>query len=341
MRENDGALLAGAVMPLLYWYRAEGRRLPWRDDPTPYHVWVSEIMLQQTRVEAVKPYYERFLKKLPDIRSLAACEEDELLKLWEGLGYYSRVRNLQRGARYVTEYCGGELPQDAASLLKIPGIGPYTAGAISSIAFGEPAPAIDGNVLRVLSRLLSDDADVTQTKTKARYHALLTDVYPAGDAAAFTQSLMELGACVCVPNGAPHCEACPLADLCRARAEGREGSLPNKPPKKERRIEYRDVYLLVCDGRVALRRRPDKGLLARLYEFPNVLCGEPFPDGAGAVPCGEATHIFTHVEWRMRGYFLKISSMLPGYVFAAPEELDEQYALPSAFRAFREMLTEK
>lgn len=333
----DEALLSDAVTPLLYWYRANGRKLPWRDDPTPYHVWISEVMLQQTRVEAVKPYYERFLSRFPTVASLAAADDELLLKTWEGLGYYSRARNLKKGAAAIMERFGGEIPSDPGELLRVPGIGPYTAGAVASIAYGKPCPAIDGNVLRVVSRLLDDHADVSLPATKTRFSELLSAVYPAGDCSAFTQSLMELGACVCVPNGAPLCRECPLRHLCRAEKENTADMLPVRPEKKPRRIENRTVLLLFCRGKVAILKRPQTGLLAGLYEFPNMLSGDgTIPTGAACV--GGAVHIFTHVEWHMTGYRMTLPEPDPAYLWVEPDELEQTYPIPSAFRYFRSLV---
>ena len=231
-------------IPLLRWYQENARTLPWRGDPTPYHVWVSEIMLQQTRVAAVLEYYRRFMEALPTVAHLAAVEEDRLMKLWQGLGYYNRARNLQRAARQVVEDFGGAFPDTYEGLLGLAGVGEYTAGAIASIAFGVPVPAVDGNVLRVVSRLTGDGSDITKPDTKRRMWAALKAVLPVRAPGDFNQAMMDLGATVCLPNGAPLCEKCPAAEFCRARREGRTGELPYKPPKKARRVEERVVFLL-------------------------------------------------------------------------------------------------
>ncbi len=326
-------LYAETVPYLLHWYEFHRRILPWREDPTPYHVWVSEIMLQQTRVEAVRGYYDRFLTCLPDVKALAEAEEDELLKLWEGLGYYNRVRNMQKAAKVLVEQYGGEMPADFEKIRALPGIGDYTAGAISSIAFGLPYPAVDGNVLRVMSRITGSEEDIAKESTKQKMKQDLTAIMPkeSGD---FNQSLMELGATVCLPNGKPLCEQCPVMHLCKAFHSGRETELPVKSGKKARRIEKRTVFLVFCGEKVLLHRRPKKGLLAGLWEFPNVAAGETRegkqsamtlklltayvsealrmqkPDSAGE--CAKevtptvrkdkkAKHIFSHVEWHMEG----------------------------------------
>lgn len=348
--------LPGELPPLLLdWYHRRARNLPWRDDPTPYRVWISEIMLQQTRVEAAKPYFLRFVDALPDIPALAACPEDALMKLWEGLGYYTRARNLQKAARLVMERYGGELPASYEELLSLPGVGEYTAGAVASIAFGLPCPAVDGNVLRVLSRLTASGQDIADPGTKREMREALRAILPpeAGD---FNQSLMELGACVCLPGGEPLCGDCPLAGLCRARAEGLQARLPVKAKKRPRRTEERTVLLLRRDGgRLALCRRPEKGLLAGMWEPVNLageLDGEQIREtleGMGfsvrslaALP--PVRHIFTHVEWRMTGWHCVVDGEPEpgsGIVWAGLDELAEKYPLPSAFRWVRERLEEK
>ena len=247
---------------LLEWFYQNRRILPFREDPTPYHVWLSEIMLQQTRVSAALPYYERFLAALPDIPALAACEEEKLHKLWEGLGYYSRVRNLQKAAKIVCAQYGGQLPADYDALRALPGIGDYTAGAIASISFGIPVPAVDGNVLRVFSRLYNDPGVITEPAVKKAFTARVMEHQPPEKAGDYNQALMELGALVCVPNGAPLCEQCPLAHLCAARAAGTAPELPQKAKPKPRRIQPVTLALLESPEGFLLQQRPEKGLLA-------------------------------------------------------------------------------
>ena len=299
--QNEVRTMYAETVPyLLHWYEFNRRILPWREEPTPYHVWVSEIMLQQTRVEAVKGYYDRFLTCLPDVRALAEAEEDELLKLWEGLGYYNRVRNMQKAARVLVEQYGGEMPADYEKIRALPGIGDYTAGAIASIAFGLPYPAVDGNVLRVMSRITGSEEDIAKERTKQTMKQDLTAIMPeqSGD---FNQSLMELGATICLPNGKPLCEQCPVMHLCKAFHTGRETELPVKSGKKERRIEKRVVYLIYSGERILLHRRPKQGLLAGLWEFPNVLLEEAKDIGLKMIKDKKAKHIFSHVEWHMEG----------------------------------------
>lgn len=329
------------------WFAENRRALPWRRDREPYHVWLSEIMLQQTRVEAVRGYYERFLSALPTIKALADAPEDRLLKLWEGLGYYSRVRNLQKAAREIEACYGGEFPRAYDDVRALPGIGPYTAGAICSICYDLPTPAVDGNVLRVVSRLLCLDAPVTQDKTKREMETLLRSVYPAGRCGDFTQALMELGATVCLPNGEPKCAACPVATFCASRAAGTQLRYPVKAGKKPRRHEKRTVFLLRCGETFAVCRRPDRGLLAGLWQFPDVP-GELTAQEAltqaerwrthptGIEKMVRRTHIFTHVQWEMTGYYLSCAAQPPDFFWADAQELEENLGLPTAYRQFLE-----
>ena len=345
--------LSSIIEPLLAWYEQNKRPLPWRQDPDPYHVWLSEIMLQQTRIEAVIPYYERFLATCPTIRALSAIEDDALMKLWEGLGYYSRARNLKKAARAIVEHHGGQLPADVDLLLSLPGIGAYTAGAIASIAFGLPEPAVDGNVLRVITRLLADGDDIMKQSTRNRITEQLRAIYPKDPdrAGAMTQAIMELGEQVCIPNGAPRCQDCPLGASCLARAGGLTDTIPYRAPKKARSIRKRTVFLLMKEGKVALRRRGEEGLLAGLWEFPGLeehldedlairRLEEQGIGVAGLVPVPDAVHVFTHVEWHMKGYAVECREMPEeaGLVFVTPQEIREQYALPTAFRAFARAL---
>ena len=340
-----GALFAPlSVLPelLLPWYAQNARDLPWRRDREPYHVWLSEIMLQQTRVEAVRGYYLRFLTALPDIPALASAEPELLNKLWEGLGYYSRVRNLRTAAQQIMTDWGGEFPTDYAAIRALRGVGDYTAGAIASICFDLPTPAVDGNVLRVVSRLTGDCRSVSDAGTRAEIREALREVYPLGRCGAFTQALMELGAVVCVPNGAPDCAGCPAGGVCRSRA-GDWRRLPVRAEKKPRRQETLTVLVLHCDGRIALRRRKAHGLLAGLWELPNVPgCLSAAQTVALAEDWGlhpgellgetERRHIFTHVEWNMHCCHLRCREMPPEFVWAGPALLREKYALPTAFR---------
>ncbi|MCR5094515.1 MAG: A/G-specific adenine glycosylase [Lachnospiraceae bacterium] len=335
---------------LLNWYEKNRRILPWREDPSPYHVWISEIMLQQTRVEAVKPYYERFLAELPDVASLAAVSEDRLMKLWEGLGYYSRARNLKRAAIRIMEDCGGKLPKEPAELMKLPGIGPYTAGAVASIAFGACYPAVDGNALRIWTRLTENAGDIGDDRVKRAVTQEIAAVLPDTPFAAgrINQAFMDLGSMVCLPNSAPRCDLCPLADVCGAHDAGRETDYPVKAAKKPRRIEKRTILLIEDEGRILLKKRPARGLLAGLYELPGVeghlsraqvlahCRGEGIePLRITALP--PAKHIFTHIEWHMIGYRIRVdalSDFFPGKqggILADKQEISTRYSIPSAF----------
>ncbi len=334
---------ARLLQPLLQWYPSHHRDLPWRRDRDPYHVWISEIMLQQTRVEAVKGYYSRFLSELPDMAHLAQCPEDRLLKLWEGLGYYNRVRNLQKAAqRIMTEY-GGEFPQTYEEILSLPGIGEYTAGAVASICFGQPTPAVDGNVLRVMARLCEDYRNILSPECKKDMTAQLAKVYSHADCGMLTQALMELGATICIPNGAPHCGECPLAELCMANQNGSTAFLPVREKKVRRRVEEKTVFVLECDGKIAIRKRQGRGLLASLWELPNTegflsaeeavsVCREWNCKPAEFLKTVERRHIFTHITWEMRGVFLRCKREDARFLWVSPAELSETYSLPTAFR---------
>lgn len=342
-------MLEQIVKPLLSWYDGHARVLPWREDNSPYRVWVSEIMLQQTRVEAVKPFFERFLYALPDVQALADCPEDKLLKLWEGLGYYNRVRNMQKAARVITEEYGGEFPADYEKLLALPGIGHYTAGAIGSIAFGIRMPAVDGNVLRVISRVKASYEDVLKQSVKTAMEQEIQKIIPADRAGDFNQALIEIGAIVCVPNGKARCEECPLAFCCEAKKRQIVDELPKKKAKKERRLEARTVLILREGDRVAIRKRGPKGLLAGLYELPNLeghLSEDEVLDYVRGLslsplrilPLEGARHIFSHVEWRMTGYAVSLEETenmnQDGLFFIDAKETEEKYPIPAAFAAY-------
>ena len=332
------------AQPLLHWFWANHRVLPFRSDPTPYHVWVSEIMLQQTRVSAAVPYYERFVQELPDIPALAACEEERLLKLWEGLGYYSRVRNLQKAARIVCEQYGGQLPGDLAALKKLPGIGDYTAGAIASIGFGIPAPAVDGNVLRVFARLYNDEGDIMQPAVKAATTQKVMAQQPAEAPGDFNQALMELGALVCTP-GQPDCAACPLQALCLGRQSGNPARLPQKAPKKARKkCELTLCLAQDAAGRWLLQKRGEQGVLAEeaLDEKKALAAAQKLLPAAVLLkekPL-KAKHIFTHLEWHMTAYVMAAPCTPPpeGCVWASPAQLEQEYTLPGAFKTLRKRM---
>lgn len=344
------------IAPLLAWFRSVRRPLPWRETKDPYRIWLSEIMLQQTRIEAVIPYYYRFLSEAPSVKDLAELPDERLMKLWEGLGYYSRARNLKKAALTVMEQHGGALPRDFSALRALSGIGDYTAGAISSIAFGLPEPAVDGNVLRVVMRLMGREDDIALDATKKAVTAELREIYPEGeDAGDLTEGLMELGEKICLPVGAPKCSECPLASLCVARKDDRWRELPKKSPKKARRIEEYTVLLLFSEDGVALRKRPSKGLLAGLWEFP-MLEGhwsvedlkKHFSELGIKIesiePCGNASHIFTHITWNMCGMKIRLDpTALPDDLgaFYPPEHLRDEIAVPTAFRYFVKQILEE
>lgn len=336
VKRSPTNLPEGLVIPLLSWYNEEKRDLPWRRDPTPYHVWLSEIMLQQTRVAAVLDYYRRFLDALPTVAALAACGEDALMKLWQGLGYYSRARNLQRAAKIITSDYGGVFPDDYAAIRALPGVGAYTAGAISSIAFGLPHAAVDGNVLRVAARLTADSRNIAAPETKRSVTAALEEILPRSVPGDFNQALMELGATVCLPNGVPLCQKCPVREFCQAYRRDLTASIPVKAPKKARKAEERDVYLIFFDRRVALRQRPGRGLLAGLWEYPNALSPSAPPVSGKADFALTAKHIFTHIEWHMTAYTVEAETdALPeDWVWADRRDLAEKYSVPSAFQTF-------
>lgn len=336
--------------PLLHWYESHARILPWRERPEPYRVWISEIMLQQTRVEAVKPYFERFMKELPTVEALATVPEDRLMKLWEGLGYYNRARNLQKAAQQIIMEFDGQLPADYAALITLPGIGSYTAGAIASIAFGQPVPAVDGNVLRVISRVLASREDILKQTTKTWMEQMLAETMPKEAASSFNQGLIEIGAIVCVPNGPPKCGECPLESLCLARREGLLAEIPVKKPAPKRKVEERTVCLIEYQDQIGLRKRPDSGLLAALYELPNTLghlrpdqlaaaFSLPLPQVAEVEKLPAARHIFSHVEWHMIGYRVILKQKLPEcYLAVEKQQLKAEYALPNAFSRYTKLI---
>lgn len=346
--------------PLLTWYDSNRRILPWREEATPYRVWVSEIMLQQTRVEAVKPYFQRFMTALPDIAALAEAPEEELLKLWEGLGYYNRVRNLQKAAIQIMEDYDGIMPDSYEELLKLKGIGSYTAGAVSSIAYGKPNPAVDGNVLRVIARIRKDDRCISEDKVKKAVENDLREVMPVDRPGDFNQAMMEIGACVCIPNGAPHCEECPLRHICMAYADGTQLQYPNKAKAKQRTIEEKTI-LIIRDAEFAvLHKRPNKGLLAGMYEFPSMKgfhtaeeVQEYLTQNGLQVlrirPLEDARHIFTHKEWHMKGYLIRVDELSPkkpgpdssDWIYIEPQETRDKYPIPSAFAVYAKGLNMK
>ena len=331
---------------LLPWFEENKRQLPWRQDTLPYHIWLSEIMLQQTRVEAVKGYYTRFLDALPTIEALSNADDDLLHKLWEGLGYYSRVRNLKKAAQVVMQHHGGVFPYAYEEILALPGIGAYTAGAICSIAFGQKKAAVDGNVLRVVSRLTENDTPIDTPAYKKEVQLALEAVYPS-NAGAFTQALMELGATVCGPNWKPRCAECPCRDFCGGNLHGTAEQYPVKKTKAKRKVENRTVFILSCDGRYALEKRPDSGLLAGLWQFPNVAGHLEVAQAVDAAQDmgvkvreilrqSEKKHIFTHIQWQMRGLYMETAEESGDFAWMTADEIEKKAALPTAFRQFWE-----
>ncbi len=326
--------------PLLSWYRAHKRDLPWRKNSTPYRVWVSEIMLQQTRVEAVKEYFARFMTELPDVFALAACEEERLLKLWEGLGYYSRVRNLQKAAKILVNVYGGEFPCDLGALKSLPGIGSYTAGAIASIAFGLPTPGVDGNVFRVAARLEENSTCVADPKYRKYLEEELSKVYPpmGEDCGAFTQSLFELGALICKPQN-PDCAQCPLQGICRAKKNGTQAHFPVMPEKKAKRQERVAVFLIETPEGFCIRRR-ETGVLRGMNELPSEVLQEgenpeKVLNGWGVYAFTEVArkkyvHIFTHIRWDITCVWIRADSA-PFDAYAI-DEIEDSISLPTAFK---------
>ena len=333
---------------LVLWYQKNKRDLPWRHTKDAYKIWISEIMLQQTRVEAVKRYYEVFLKSLPTVYDLAQVSDDELLKLWEGLGYYSRARNLKKCASELVRSYQGVLPDDEKELLSLPGIGEYTAGAILSIAYLKPVPAIDGNVMRVLSRVYEDERDMLNSHVRKEYSEILRKFikkYPPDD---FTQSFIELGAVVCVPNGTPLCEECPLKRCCKAHRHHKELFYPVKSAKKPRKIISKTVFVFEYCGRYSILKK-EEGLLSGTYEFPNVdekMCQDDVKKYLAQQGCsfskivslGEFKHIFSHLEWHMNAYVISLQKPFNDYLYVELEEIKMNYSIPSAFQKILEKI---
>ena len=328
---------------LLNWYDENRRILPWREDATPYRVWVSEIMLQQTRVEAVKPYFERFVKELPTLQDLSVASDDTLFKLWEGLGFYNRVMNLKKCAIECVEKHGGNLPSTYDELIQLPGIGAYTAGAIASIAYKQKVPAVDGNVLRVFSRVLISEDDILKESTKRKFQKIIMEYLPEDRSDAFNQALMEIGALICVPNAAPRCNICPVASECMGYQSGDAHRLPNKAVKKARKIDKKTVLVITYQNQVHLCQREEKGLLAGLYEF-DVYEGyltknqirDQFKGNIKRMTALEDTkHIFSHVEWHMKGYLIELNDKTIDGIWCTKKEIEETYAIPTAYKVYK------
>lgn len=332
---------------LLEWYDGSARTLPWRDNPLPYRVWISEIMLQQTRVDTVKPYFENFMAELPTIQDLARVSDDKLLKLWQGLGYYSRAINLKKAANMILQNFGGEMPSDIEALKSLPGIGPYSSGAIASIAFGVRIPAVDGNVLRVMARVTANRGDITNRLVKKEIEVLVEELLPKTRIGDFNQALMELGAIICLPNGLPKCADCPLKFFCKGYNQDLVTEIPFKSKKKARKIENKTIFVIRYQDRIALRQRPHKGLLSKLWEFPHV-AGHLSPEDCEKVvkewnikvrrviPLDKSKHIFTHLEWHMIGYSVLAEGGQEGdeFVWATENDIEEKYSIPTAFKTY-------
>ncbi len=330
--------------PLVKWYKDNKRMLPWREGKNPYHIWISEIMLQQTRIEAVKVYYERFMKEIPNIQTLASIEEEKLLKLWEGLGYYSRAKNLKKAAIKIYEEHDGQIPKIYEQLIELPGIGEYTAGAIASIAFNQKVSAVDGNVLRVISRIVGSKKDILLPETKKEVSRALQEIIPeeAGD---FNEGLMELGERICIPNGEPLCERCPIRKWCVAFEKGLTNEIPVRVKKTKRTKEKRQVFVLEYQNKIAIRKRGEKGLLAGMYEFPNVLEKnntklEQILENWNLKieqieEIGQAKHIFSHIEWEMTGWKINVKEKNEEFIWVEKKEIFEKYAIPEAFRYYK------
>ncbi|HCX64487.1 MAG TPA: A/G-specific adenine glycosylase [Eubacteriaceae bacterium] len=341
-KENEKKLIDN----LLSWYDQNGRSLPWRTDRSPYGTWISEIMLQQTRVDTVVGYYNRFMKEIPDVESLAKVDEEKLLKLWQGLGYYSRAKNLKKAAQVLMEEYRGLIPSDAVQLVKLPGIGPYTAGAIASMAFQKQEPAIDGNVLRIIARLNAycNEVDSTEGKKKLSTYASkwISEDRP-GD---LNQAWMDLGAMICLPNGSPRCSDCPLAFFCKAYEKNLIDQIPRKKKKKKRKIEYKTVLVIRHGDQFALVKQKQKGLLSGLWAFPS-LEGHQSKEEAmdwlkeyemeivSIDPIESSKHLFSHIEWQMIAFEVEVDGMNERYwAWASKEEIQKKYAVPTAYRKY-------
>lgn len=333
------------VKPLLEWYERNARELPWREEKEPYHIWISEIMLQQTRIEAVREYYQRFVKALPNIASLAKIEEEKLLKLWEGLGYYNRARNLKRAAKKMMEDYQGKMPETYEELIQLPGIGEYTAGAIASIAYDQKVPAVDGNVLRVISRIEGSKKDIMLAKTKKEVSEKLLEIMPE-EAGKFNEALMELGETICVPNGEPLCMKCPLNSYCEAYQKGLTNQIPVRIKKVKRKVEEKTVLLLIKDKRIAILKRQESGLLAGMYEFPNLegklevkqveeVLKQWNSKASKIEYAQEYRHIFSHKEWDMIAYKVEVDKEIKNFLWVTKESLKQKYPMPGAFLNFQ------
>lgn len=338
LRKKD---LQELVNPLLSWYQKNQRDLPWRKTTDPYAIWISEIMLQQTRVETVKPYYQRFLDCFPTIESLANGREDILLKRWEGLGYYRRAFHLQQAAQVIMKKYHGLFPKSYREVISLPGIGSYTAGAILSIAFSEPYPAVDGNVLRVIYRILGSFQEIGNSLSKQRVEHMIKEVLTKENARNFNQALMELGATICLPKKQAKCHSCPLSKFCKAYQENWVELLPMKKQKKASKIVEKTCLLLECNGNYAILKRPSQGLLGGLYQFPEAQfmtkqsevvkwCKENQLAPFYIQRLDDHQHVFTHLTWKMNGFYVRVEEENQAFLWVSKEAL-EQYSIPTAF----------
>lgn len=330
---------------LLTWYDQNKRELPWRDKQNPYYIWISEIMLQQTQVKTVIPYFERFIKALPDIDALASVSEEKLNKLWEGLGYYKRAANLKKASQKIKEDYEGQMPETYEALLTLPGIGPYTAGAIASISFGERKAAIDGNLMRVFARLLELDYPSNTTSSYKAYETVIMPYLPAHRPGDFNQALMDIGAGICLAKSKPLCQLCPLKDFCQSYLKQTINHFPKKIAKKEKRLENRLILILNYNNYYYIEKKEENGVLKGLWAFTNLNKDQISLEGAlnrlnlnvkAIIPLGDKVHIFTHIKWQMSGYcvILKdVAKNLPGQ-WVTSKNLEKNYSLPSAYKSF-------
>ncbi len=330
---------------LLFWYDQSKRILPWRDNPNPYHVWISEIMLQQTRVEAVIPYFNRFIQEVPTINDLANIEDDKLNKLWEGLGYYSRARNLKKAAIMIVRELDGVIPSNQEDLESLPGIGTYTAGAILSIAFNKSFTAVDGNVLRVFARVLANQNNIKDPSVKKEIRSVVLGLLPDSRIGDYNQALMEIGATICKPNGVPDCLHCPLSEFCEAYKKNLLHLIPARQEKKKRRQERKTVFILKYKNAFAIEQRPSTGLLAGLYQFPNVdgfldiqEVMECYPNYKSIKPIASSKHIFSHIEWTMEAYYIELQDPIETYLFIEKERIESTYSIPTAFKTYKDLI---
>ncbi len=333
------------VSPLLEWFDKNKSDLPWRKDRLPYHVWISEIMLQQTRIEAVKRYYARFVSELPDIKSLSEVSDERLLKLWEGLGYYSRAKNLKKSAQTIMKEYNGQFPRTYSEIITLSGIGEYTAGAVASICFNEKVTAVDGNVLRVVARLCGSRKNVLLPEVKKDTQEKLQKILPE-QSGNFNEALMELGEKICIAKGIPQCQHCPIVSYCKAFADNLAAEIPVRIKPFRRKKEEKTVLLLTdTQHNIAIEKRPSDGLLSEMYQFPNLdgfyseedlrpILKERQIEFTDITFFRTAKHIFTHIEWHMKSYRINVTQQTASFLWVSPEELTEKYPLPTAFKLF-------